>query len=114
MKSEIHLEKEERKENNMSDKLYDAVEIDDLIKELQKAKERGITNITDISTDIRTRTYIYGGDRICGIGFWNDREKGCIFVPFTKYSEKIKAGAELRKGSPYGMKCTDTKLRFIF
>lgn len=74
----------------MSDKLHDTVEIDDLIKELQKAKKRGITNITDISTDVRTSTYIYGGDRICGIGFWNGQEKGCIFVPFTKYKEEIK------------------------
>lgn len=91
----------------MSDKLHDTVEIDDLIKELQKAKQRGITNITDISTDVRTSTYIYGGDRICGIGFWNEQEKGCIFVPFTKYSEKIKSGAVLRKGSSYGRECTN-------
>jgi len=91
----------------MSDKLHDTVEIDDLIKELQKAKKRGITNITDISTDVRTSTYIYGGDRICRIGFWNGQEKGCIFVPFTKYSEKIKAGVELRKGSSYGRECTN-------
>ncbi len=91
----------------MSDRLHDIVEIDDLIKELEKAKERGITKITDVSTDVRTRTYIYGEDRICGIGFWNDEEKECIFVPFSKYSEKIKGGVELRRGSAYGRECTN-------
>ena len=92
----------------MSDKLlHDTVEIDDLIKKLQSAKERGITKITAISTDVRTSTYIYGEEQICGIGFWNNKEKVCIFVPFTKYSEKIKNGSELRKGSAYGRLCSD-------
>ncbi len=91
----------------MSDRLHDIVEIDDLIKELEKAKERGITKITDVLMDVRTSTYIYGEDRICGIGFWNDEEKGCIFVPFSKYSEKIKSGVELRRGSAYGKECTN-------
>ncbi len=91
----------------MSERLHDTVEIDDLIKELKKAKERGMTKITDVSTDVRTRTYIYGGDRICGIGFLNDGEKEYIFVPFSTYSEKIKSGVELRRGSSYGRECTN-------
>lgn len=95
----------------MNKRLHDAVEIDDLIKELQKAKERGITKITNIETDVRTDIYIYGGNRICGIGFWSEQKEGCIFVPFSKYSERIKNGASLRKGSSYGRECTNSEFQ---
>lgn len=88
----------------MGNKWKGIIVIDDLINTLQKAKDDGLKYITDISTDVRMNTYIYGGDRICGIGLWCDDRKSCVFVPFREYSEKIKSGSEIRKGNPYGKK----------
>ena len=90
----------------MNKNIHDRIEIDVLIAKLEEAKQNGVTEITDISLDVRTDTYIYGDNRICGIGFWHDGEKKCIFVPFSKFSKRIKEGVELRKGSAYGRKCT--------
>ena len=86
--------------------INNSIEIDVLIEKLEEAKRNGVTEITDISLDVRTDTYIYGGNRICGIGLWPDGEKKCIFVPFSEFSKRIKEGVELRKGSAYGRKCS--------